>query len=275
MSTQIVSTEAVLTAAAGPLAPGPPLAPVYGKDFHHPEGNTPVELHLDYLKRYGLKAWCLRGACGVAHRAVGFKALRGMTLEPDDMDPTYLGDAPPFAHKVCGAAEFSRLEDAPKLAPDEFYEGAIARGDRCHYMADGDRVASYGWYATAPVPGVADTWIHFSPEYVYMYKGFTSPEYRGKQLHAYGMAHAAKEARALGYRGLISYVEVQNEGSLRSVARLGYRTFGTCICLRIFGRTLTFSSPGCRPYGFKLTLSPELGARKGDVPSAVSTHLVK
>ena len=234
-----------------------------------------MELQLDYLKRFGWKAWCLRGACGVAHRAVGFKALRGMTLEPDDIDATYLGDAPPFSHHACGAADFSRLADAPKLASEEFYEGAIARGDRCHYMADGDRVASYGWYATQPVPAVDDTWIHFSPEYVYMYKGFTSPEYRGKQLHAYGMAHAATEAKARGYRGLISYVEVQNEGSLRSVARLGYRTFGTCVRLHVFGRTLTFSSPGCRPYGFELSTSPEPSGRKGSMPSAVSAHLTE
>lgn len=234
-----------------------------------------MDLQLSYLKRFGLKAWCLWGACGVAHRTIGFKAVRGMTLEPDDIDPTYLGDAPPFTHKACGAADFSRLEDAPRLASREFYEGAIARGDRCHYMADGNRVASYGWYATRPVPAVDDTWIHFSPEYVYMYKGFTCPEYRGKQLHAYGMAHAAVEARARGYRGLISYVEVQNEGSLRSVARLGYRTFGTCVHLRVFGRTWTFSSPGCRPYGFELSLSPTPRARTTSVSSAVSAHLVE
>jgi len=233
-----------------------------------------VELHLDYLRRYGLKAWCLRGACGVAYHTVGFKALRGMTLEPHDIDPTYLGEAPPFSHHACGAEEFSRLADAPRLASDEFYAGVIARGDRCHYMADGDRVAGYGWYATAPVPESDDTWIHFSPDYVYMYKGFTAPEYRGKQLHAYGMAHAAAEACARGYKGLISFVEVHNEQSLRSVARLGYRTFGTCVRLRLFGRTLTFSSPGCRPYGFGLSVSPEPRAQNRSA-SAVSAHLAK
>ena len=228
-----------------------------------------MELRLDHLKRYGLKAWALRGACGIAHRAVGFKALRGMTLDPDDIDPIYLGVASPFSHHACGAAAFAKLRGAAHLASEAFYQGAILRGDRCHYVADGDRIASYGWYATVPVPAVDDTWIRFSPRYVYMYKGFTAPEYRGRQLHAYGMAHAAREAQSLGYRGLISYVEVQNEGSLRSVARLGYRTFGTCVRLRVFGRTLTMSSPGCRPYGFGLTVSEQ----PEGVPSAVSAHL--
>jgi GNAT superfamily N-acetyltransferase len=232
-------------------------------------------LQLDYRKRYGWKKWCLWAACGVAHRTVGFKALRGMTLEPDDIDPTYLGDAPGFSHHACGALEFALLPDAPKLASEEFFSGASVRGDRCHYMADGDRVASYGWYATAPVPAFDDTWIHFSPAYVYMYKGFTLPEYRGKQLHAYGMARAATEARAQGYTGLISYVEMQNEGSLRSVARLGYRTFGTCVRLRVFGRTLISSSAGCRPYAFKLSVSSEPVVRGGNRESVIPAHLAE
>ena len=235
--------------------------------FHIPEGNTSVEFHLSHLKRYGLKAWCLRGACGLAHRAVGFRALRGMTLEPDDLDPTYLADASPFSHHACSAVEFSRLVDAPELASAKFYEGAMERGDRCHYMAEGGRVVSYGWYATGPVPAVDDTWVHFSSAYIYMYKGFTLPEYRGKQLHAYGMARAAVEARDGGYRGLISYVEVQNEGSLRSVARMGYRVFGTCVRMRILGGTRTFSSSGCRPYGFELSLSPQAVAGTTSVPA--------
>lgn len=246
-----------------------------GATVLNPEGMTSVELHLDDLKRFGLKAWGLRGACGVAHRAVGFKAIRGMTLDPDDIDQTYLGDAPLFSQHACGAAEFSQLADAPSLASEAFYEGAIKRGDRCHYLADGEKVASYGWYATEPVPAVDDTWIHYSPAYVYMYKGFTLPEYRGKQLHAYGMAHAATDSRARGYRGLISYVEVQNEGSLRSVARLGYREFGTCIHMRILGRTLTYSSPGCHDYGFRLSISPEPGVRTGSVASAASADLTE
>ena len=90
-----------------------------------------------------------------------------------------------------------------------------------------------------------------------MYKGFTAPEYRGQQLHAYGMAHAMGGAVADGYRGLISYVEAHNPASLRSVARLGYRTFGTCFRIRVLGRTFRASSPGCKPYDFCLVRSEQ------------------
>jgi len=234
-----------------------------------------MELHLDYLKRYGFRVWSFRAACGLAHLVIGFRALRGMTLAPEEVDPAFLAEHPPFSHHRCRAAEFADLPDAEKLASEEFYESAIRRGDWCHYIADGDTVASYGWYSNSAVPAVDDTWLQFSPEYVYMYKGFTAPEYRGKQLHGHGMAHAATEARHQGYRGLISYVEAQNESSLRSVARLGYRTFGTCYRLRVFGRTLTFSSPGCRRYGFGLSVSPDSAVRGSNSPSAAAADLVK
>jgi len=133
-----------------------------------------------------------------------------------------------------------------------FCEEAAARGDWCHCIMDGDTIASYGWYATGAVPALDDIWIRFSPSYLYMYKGFTSPAYRGLKLHAYGMARAAAHAVDNGYRGPISFVEVQNEGSLRSVARLGYRIFGTCPQVCVAGKTLAHRTQGCAPYGFEL-----------------------
>ncbi len=206
------------------------------------------------VRRHGLRAAIAHGAYAAAERAVGFKALRGMTLRVEDIDPKYLGEVAPFSCHRATAAEFANLRGAAELAPPSFYEGAARRGDWCYYVRDGETIASYGWYSTREVPVVDDTSISFSASFVYMYKGFTRPEHRGHQLHAYGMAHAAAGAVADGYQGLISYVEIHNAGSLRSCARLGYRTFGTCFRARVLGKTMTFSSSGCEPYGFRLVV---------------------
>lgn len=213
-----------------------------------------LERQRAYLARYGFRIWCVRLLFGVARRLVGLRALRGMTLEPAHIASKYVEKVPPFRHRRCAAAEFARLDGAEGLESESFYRAAAERGDWCHGMFDGGSIASYGWYATEPVPGLDGFWITFSPRYVYMHQGFTVPVYRGRQLHAYGMARAALEAAADGYRGLISFVEVQNEPSLRSVARLGYRIFGTCWSLRILGRRFTFASPGCAEYAFRLAL---------------------
>jgi hypothetical protein len=215
------------------------------------------------VRRYGLGSAIGHGAYALAARAVGFKALRGMTLRVEDIDPKYLGETAPFSCHRATAAEFAKLPGAAELATSEFYEGAAQRGDWCYYLRDGETIASNGWYSTGVVPLFDDTFVSFSPNFVYMYKGFTLPEHRGHQLHAYGMAHAAAGAVAEGYQGLISCVEIHNAGSLRSVARLGYRSFGTCYRTHVLGKTLTFSSRGCEPYGFRLVVpdAPRLEAK--------------
>jgi hypothetical protein len=218
----------------------------------------------EYVKRHGVKASLGHGAYAVAERVVGFKALRGMTLRVEDIDPKYLGEVAPFTCHRASAKEFSQLPGAGDLAVPAFYEGAAQRGDWSYYVLDGETIASYGWYSTGAVPVVEDRSISYSPRFVYMYKGFTRPEYRGHQLHAYGMAHAAAGAVAQGYEGLISYVEIHNEGSLRSVARLGYRSFGTCYRARVLGKTMTFSSSGCEPYGFRLVMPGDSPRRRSE-----------
>ena len=100
--------------------------------------------------------------------------------------------------------------------------------------------------------------LHFSPEYVYMYKGFTHPNYRGQRLHAIGMNLALQEYLDRGYRGLVSYIESNNFSSLKSAYRVGYRDFGRVAVWKIFGArssmparaaaSSAFSSSG-RPIG--------------------------
>lgn len=208
----------------------------------------------EYVRRHGCYNALTRATYVAADRLVGFKALRGMTLRLEDVDPKYLACVRPFSCRRLPALEFARLEGASDLASAAFYEAAAGRSDWCHYVSDGDEIASYGWYSTTLVPVGEDTLIRYGSSFVYMYKGFTRPEYRGHQLHAYGMAHAVEAVVADGYEGLISYVEAHNRGSLRSVARLGYRTFGTCVQLRLLGKTLTYNTPGCKRYGFGLVV---------------------
>lgn len=170
------------------------------------------------VRRYGLRASVAHGAYAVAERAVGFKALRGMTLRVEHMEPKYLGEVPPYSCHRATAQEFAALPAAAELAPPTF---------------------------------------------------FTLPQHRGRQLHAYGMAHAAAGAVADGYEGLISYVEIHNHGSLHSVTRLGYRSFGTCFRARILGKTMTFSSSGCEPYEFRLVVPREGSAVRPVGPTDV------
>ena len=136
---------------------------------------------------------------------------------------------------------------------DAFLDKALARGDQCYAIRDGETLAAYGWYSSGRTPvGIGDLVLTFDPRYVYMYKGFTDTRYRGQRLHAIGMTRALRHYRNSGYRGIVSYVEAQNFDSLKSCFRMGYSVFGSIYVIRVFGKYFAFSSAGCWRFEFRL-----------------------
>lgn len=188
------------------------------------------------------------------NRVVPFQILKGMTAVVEDIDPSMLGPGR-YELRFASPDEVLRATEEPEVAAEmspEFARDAIARGDECYGVFEGERMVSFGWYSTRATAVADDVLLHFDPAWVYMYKGYTLRERRGQRLHGIGMSHAARELTARGARGLISYVKSNNFPSLRSIERMGYRVFGEVFLARPFGRVVTWATPGCRPYGFRL-----------------------
>jgi len=134
-----------------------------------------------------------------------------------------------------------------------FLNEAISKGDECFAILDGDSLASYGWYSnqSTRVSNVLE--LHFNERYIYMYNGFTHPNYRGQRLHAIGMTMALNHYLNRGYKGIVSWVEANNFSSLRSCYRMGYRNFGEIYVIKFFRKHIILCSRGCRDYGFKVS----------------------
>ncbi len=183
-----------------------------------------------------------------------FKILRGLTLQK--VDPRFL-DYPPHFTPMFLSEQLLRhyaLDPVNEL-PGPFIDQAMARGDQCFGIFDGEKLASYGWYSRQPTPiDPPELLLHFSSSFVYMYKGFTHHDYRGQRLHAIGMNLALKHYLEQGYQGLVSYVESGNFDSLKSCYRLGYLNIGSIYLFRLFGRYRSVASRDCEPY--QLGLKP-------------------
>lgn len=165
---------------------------------------------------------------------------------------------------------------------EESVRRSLAAKDECFAIREGDRIAAYGWYSRAAKFHVSDTLrLHFDPQWAYMCRGFTHPDYRGQRLHAFGMTMALAAYRARGARGFVSVVETWNEASLKSCARMGYEEFGTIYEVRVgrlFGiarpksawlrRHLVFRTPGCLAFGFWLEALKPLDAWQQQLSSA-------
>lgn len=190
------------------------------------------------------------------NRAVLFKILKGIAVSERDSD---------FAQ--CPENYRSRFLDRQMLArfaadpendlSQNFVDDALAKGDECYGILNGETLAAYSWYSNSPTAiDPPELRLYFDPRYIYMYKGFTHASHRGRRLHALGMTRALQAYLQRGYKGMLAYVEWNNFASLRSCYRMGYSDFGTITVMRVFGRFLARSSPGCEAYGFRLECDP-------------------
>lgn len=160
----------------------------------------------------------------VVGRVAALKVLQVVAITADRLDRSYMGLSGGYTGSF--AERDWLIEQAarnPELGMSEaFVREAIARGDRCYVITAGDTLASYGWYSNRPTAIDDGLVLAFDPLYVYMYKGFTRAEHRGRRLHAIGMTRALAAVVDEGFCGLVSFVERTNSASLKSVHRMGY-----------------------------------------------------
>jgi hypothetical protein len=202
-------------------------------------------------RHHGLARAMFDQAYTTLNRVTECFVLRAMTLTRATVDDTILTVPSRFTAGFLDPSTVRVLaRDATTQLDAPFLDYALGRGDECYAILDGDRLTSYGWYSRLPTRMTPKLDVAFGPAWIYMYRGYTSPDYRGLRLHALGMGGAMLAYSARGSRGLISYVEANNFNSLASVARLGYRIIGTAVALRIGGRYLLHADRGCAAEGF-------------------------
>ena len=181
-----------------------------------------------------------------------FRILEGLKIEK--VDPEFLNCHEKYRSLFLTEAMLMGFADRPEYELSRrFLDEALGKGDECYGILHGDVLAAYGWYSRKPTeinaPGLM---LHFDDQYIYMYKGFTHADHRGQRLHAIGMTRALEAYLGQGYKGILSYVESNNFGSLKSCYRMGYTNFGHLYVARLFGQYLVHSDVGCRRYGFEL-----------------------
>ena len=203
------------------------------------------------VRRYGTGAALHDLVCRMVNKISHFYIVKGMTVRLQDVHDPGLFEAKEFDARFVGENELAKFahEEAHDLSAD-FLREALARGDRCYALFDGEALAAYGWYSDIPTPIDANFVLHFDRAYTYMYKGYTVPAYRGKRLHAVGMCRALRAFTEEGKKGLISIVLSNNFASLHSVVRMGYRIFGDAYVLRAGSHSFVYATKACRNYGF-------------------------
>jgi hypothetical protein len=204
------------------------------------------------FKQYGLSRTLGDIALRASNQIIYFRILKCVRI--DAVNPEFLKCDDNYCGQFLNAAMLEKFAKSPEYEiSEQFLETAMAKGDQCYGFVDGDMLASYGWYSKKPTeidrPGLA---MHFKDGYVYMYKGFTHVNHRGKRLHAVGMTRALEAYLAMGWKGIVSYVEWNNFASLKSCYRMGYRDIGNIYAAEAFHHYFLRSDAACKPYGLRL-----------------------
>lgn len=220
------------------------------------------------IQRHGLVNTLYAHSLKAIETLFALKILRGVHVARPD--PSFLQCAERYTPGFLPATQLREHARNPgSELSSGFLDEALARGDECYAIREGDSLAAYGWYSFGRTPiGIPDLVLNFSSDYVYMYKGFTDSRHRGQRLHAIGMTRALEHYLGEGYTGMVSYVEAANFDSLKSCFRMGYSVFGSIYVIRLFGHHHAFSSPGCRRFGFRLNRQPNPAALDSAPPAA-------
>lgn len=134
--------------------------------------------------------------------------------------------------------------------PPSFVERAMHKQDACYAIFDNEQLATYVWCSEKPTRINSALKVHFNPEWIYIYKGFTLPQYRGKRFLATIMNKILSDYTQAGYKGLVSYVESNNFSSLQAVRQMGYQSFGS-VSIKQYGTQLAIShDPSCKDFNF-------------------------
>jgi len=202
-------------------------------------------------RRHGLGKALYVALLTVLGHSRWFRILRGHYV--DQVNPLLLDVPAPYAATFLTASGLEEFAREPHAAlSGQFIHNAVAKGDRCYGFTHNGALVGFAWYATNPTRVSPELSLHFSRNYVYMYKAFTHEMHRGKRLYPIGMSRALRHYRSVGYEGMLAYVEATNLDSLKSCARMGCRVFGSIYVVGLLGRYFAYSSPGCARFGFRI-----------------------
>jgi hypothetical protein len=182
----------------------------------------------------------------------------------------------------CSGVTFRKLDASELLAaarnPEldldldpEFIRTATARGDLAWGVFEHGKLVGYTWRASSRAPFTDGLWVRVPRSLQYGYKSYTEPSYRGRGLYPAVGRVADEQSLELGYPAMLHLVDISNIASLRAASQLGSRTSGYAGYMKLFGRCVTFRTPGARSLGVELYM-PQPGESSAATRASPPIH---
>ena len=193
----------------------------------------------------GLPLWLrARRVLGRVRRAFSVDTFDVFARPVLDADESFKAPAD-YAFRWAGGADVAGCDAYhTELDERERREGVarIELGHRAVVALAGDDVVFSMWVnpRNANVPGCIKR--RLSPDQVFIYKAFTSPEHRGRKLYEAGMRFVLADLARRGMRELVGYAHLKKRISRKGLAALKFESRGRFYAVRAPGWQHTFVS---------------------------------
>jgi hypothetical protein len=174
-------------------------------------------------------------------------------------DPAEAAASAPFEVRVLDRSDLARYsrETLYEISA-RFLEGIAARDDLCVAAFSGSQLVSYRFFALQATDIDAHLRFQFPPGWIYAYKAFTHPAWRGRRLHREVFLRSLPQvSRWLpGSRaplGFVTLVLSDNAASAKALARVGFEPFTSFAVLRVLSRP-RLVEPADEGMEFRITL---------------------
>jgi len=141
-------------------------------------------------------------------------------------------------------------EHPNQLSPT-FVNDALTRHDFCVAAFDGSRMIGWVWGSVDKAPHDEGLAVQVNPPYLYGYKGYTAPEYRGRRIWARIAELRNKIGAERGCSRFVGFVESHNHAAIQANKRLGNRLVGYAGYIKFFGKSYPFRTPGVVKHTFR------------------------
>lgn len=207
---------------------------------------------ISYFRHFGFHKTAVRVLTDSLKHVGVLRISRFIVLYPEYIESSAFTSELSYERGLLPAAAMRQYHaQLADQLPAPFLLAAEQRGDYCYAIFNHELLVSFGWYAIESAR-LFDRFFTFGPEFVYMYHGFTRPEYRGKRLHALGLAEALTAFQQKRKSAIVSTVNITNYRARRSAERLGFRCFGYIVQFGPSWLSLLYVTARARAYGIRL-----------------------
>lgn len=208
-----------------------------------------INIYKDIYRRFGFLAMLHDLVISAIDKVIRFRCLVVYLLDEPGEKKSTSGDV---SVRVMSRNELREFEVCPEMQlPRLFMDEAYAAGDVCiGGFVDGE-FCGYSWYSEKDSPSSVGLTTSFLGDYVYTYKNFTLPQFRGLGMQVAIKEFALNFYKSKGKKGIVLAVESQNFASRRSTVDAGGRVVGYWMYLLKNKFYWGWGTKGCDVVGYR------------------------